>query len=510
MTARCVQPVLVLVGNEWRRFSCRQCENCRKGRKSDYVGRLLLEAQYADATFAFTNTYRPGEPGAEVFQPEDVQKFFRKLRDQYRAFCKKVGYLGPEITTPARSSKRRLRKDVSKRTLADRVRKRKRLEHPDYVPPKRYRGGRIRYMRISEWGQKFTKRHHLHGMLFLEGPKPDWERNKITHTNELWDVWPHGWSQVDYVPPDQAVKSANYIAKYMLKSAFDAHPPMGFSTLPALGTAGLIAIAEAYADAALPLREIYNVRNVRMSRGKHKGELRQFRMSGRARDHAFNAYRKRWIERKGSDENIPQTDWMLKYDPDAVFLKPATAPKMPWHKRPKRRPFIGRCRKAGTMAVLSPDGKVIGILSVSRRGVARFTWSKSSWGNEIVRGKDLRPYVDMSDAEHERVAKWLEEHRGPDWIDHAEYVALRSQARAQQDARLKYAAANGAAAIHDPAYFKARDVLSTMDGAILAAHHVKAKPRHRVCSAAKYARRHPERCRPCDLSLEPQPPAAPP
>ena len=71
-------------------------------------------------------------------------------------------------------------------------------------------------------------------MIWCEGPKPNWERSKLTHTNERWDLWPHGWADVKVVQHDQGSQAANYVAKYCVKSAFDAQPAVGFFAGPGL------------------------------------------------------------------------------------------------------------------------------------------------------------------------------------------------------------------------------------------------------------------------------------
>ena len=107
MSSRCLQPALVLQNGEWRYFSCRRCANCIKGRKSDYVGRMLLETADADAAFFMTLTFAPGEAGAKEFVTEDVQRFMKRLRSQYARQSARAGFLGEKIQTPARASSKR-------------------------------------------------------------------------------------------------------------------------------------------------------------------------------------------------------------------------------------------------------------------------------------------------------------------------------------------------------------------------------------------------------------------
>lgn len=468
MSSRCLQPVLVLQHGEWRHFSCRRCRNCIKGRKSDYVGRMCLETRQAAHTLFATVTYASGEPGADKFVVRDTQLFMKRLRQKYARDARRNGFVGEVIQTPPRKIAKR-REDVSERTLKDRARR-----DAFIGPPKpRRKQARLRFIRVGERGTNGTRRCHWHFLLWADGPKPDWQRSKETHKNQVWDMWPQGWSDVSHVQSDQPVRTANYVGKYIIKSAFDEAACVGFSSRPALGAQGMAEIARRAAVAGLPLRETYTLPNVLMTRGEHAGKHRKFRMCGAARDAAFKAYREKWIEINGSDQDIPETEWSLNYDEDAVFVRPPATPKMDWHKRQRKLRPIGRGLKSGTLFIRDHYGTFLGVLSISARGAARFAPANGS-GNYVVR-KDLRGILDMPDADHEIFSKWLADHRGPNWMAYDEYVAERAKVLRAHNEALARREQQGHAAVHDPAYFKARDVAATVGFSISAAKYVRAK-----------------------------------
>lgn len=423
---RCLQPIMVRTnGNEWAPRSCRRCVNCIKGRKSDHVGRMLLEAEGAGSTFMATLTYGPDHPGAAAFSLDDVQKFMKRLRWEYAEWAWRVHGV---------------------------------------------KGARVRFKRTGEKGSKGTRRWHHHLMLFFSGPRPEIERNKHTHRGQLWNLWPHGWSEVKFVPKDQASQHCNYVAKYLVKDAFSGKAVSGGSSRPALGAPGLCDIARRTARAGLPLREEYTVANVIMTRGPLKGRLRKFRMQGRAMDHAFRAYRDEREATHGEGCHIPLTEWGLRNDPDAVFVAPGGSKPLVWRKRPKARRQIARGRKAGWMAIRNLQGQVVGMLECRRSGTATFAFTLRSDRVHFVRD-DLRGILDMPPADHDKVAAWLREHRGPQWVSYADHVAERKAAIAAHVEALRAAECGGKAAIHDGAYFKGRDVLETMRFGLAALEH---------------------------------------
>lgn len=133
-------------------IACRQCEECRRSKITDFVHRCCAEAAYSDRVCSITLTYAPRDDGAErVINPQHAQAFFRALRK---------------------------------------------------------RGYNVRYFVAAEYGE-LKGRVHFHAIIFFRGkihPMPE----GMSHIDE----WPHGHVNCQWDVDMRAFRYAvKYVAK---------------------------------------------------------------------------------------------------------------------------------------------------------------------------------------------------------------------------------------------------------------------------------------------------------
>lgn len=245
---------------EWPLVACSKCKTCVAGRKNDWAGRLIAEARSAQNVYFLTLTYAR-EP--EDYRYADVQAFLWTLRVRLQ---------------------------------------------------RKYPGTHVRFFCVGEKGNRFG-RIHWHLLLFFDGPNPLpdlW--NKHTNARELWEFWPHGWTDIAKVPDDDIVRRVRYCAKYAVKSLGqeDKSCRIRCSLKPAIGGKYLQEYAEDAAEAGLPLHGYFHLIGMRWEKGNRKGQAVKYRMMGASARRACFWYMKKWEQVRPSLP-WPQTRFLGRY-----------------------------------------------------------------------------------------------------------------------------------------------------------------------------------------------------
>lgn len=157
---------------------CGKCEECLKKKQSDWISRLLLEAQVSTSAFFITLTYDENHlPFPVGVNKEDVQKFFKRFRKKFK------------------------------------------------------KNQKFTYFLVSEYGS-ISSRPHYHFLLFCR-----FDCDLIPLSYILEDSWKFGQHKIGTVD----VSSITYCSKYCLKSRTDVRHFYGNKTFalvskrPALG-----------------------------------------------------------------------------------------------------------------------------------------------------------------------------------------------------------------------------------------------------------------------------------
>lgn len=234
----CVNPSQVYVSREQGTLSvpCRDCQRCRYNKVHDWIGRCYGEMLHSSQTVVLTLTYRD---------------------DEYR--------------------------DPTQLVYGDvmLMLKRLRKKHP------------CRFICTGEYGKR-NGRAHFHIILFFQEDVPLFQYRKAQW---LWDYWPHG-----YVFADLAnYESLRYVLKYVLKGDEGEKPFVRMSKKPLIGFKHIESMAErAVAFGAKPKNPGYKFEKIKLRQGPKKGALRQFWLSGRAREVYLETFLKLWFEKYGS------------------------------------------------------------------------------------------------------------------------------------------------------------------------------------------------------------------
>lgn len=470
----CPSPVIYQYQSEARQRACGHCARCIAKKKRDVAGRCAAEAYSAAEVVVWTLTYRDGEPGAVDFVANDRQKFMKRLRDEL-----------------VRDARKRLGAPKYFRGASDHVKLYWFRRISEVLPV-------VRFMGCGERGKRYSQRCHWHVVLFFSKPSGTvpslrFERGEtdlaaLAHDARFLDpvtgrcilnsrygqnrmmmetraLWPHGGVTVDVLPADteRRMKAVRYCVAYLDKSR---SPRVGGLRCPGkaearffrsqatpLGFEYLTEDARRHAQAALPVRGDYCVAGVRFSRGRNggDGDLVRHMLTGRMRDHYIAAYREEWAKR-WPDTSVPVTDWLLRFDGETEDRALSRLEKRTtgWRKRGpvvQPLPVVERRDRSGTLMVDVPGKGCVGMVRLRWSGFAEFLAidGKDAGGKDRITvwpvpHGNIRDYVKMDNAAHERVESWIKDKRGPDWVSARELRIMRYQRQlAQRDAVMRFA-----------------------------------------------------------------------
>lgn len=401
----CPTPVVFEWQGEGMSRPCGHCARCFAVKKRDLTGRAAAEAVMSEEMVTFTLTYRPGETGAFKWCIEDRQNFMKRLRKRLWDNARKF------VGAPVRYQRK---------------------FDSDGVPWKTRIGmaqTTARYFGCGETGERGTKRHHWHVVVFFKhgpaGPsgfvtsKRDVKGRLIGEDN---DIWPHGISTIDVHSAHMVFRmsAVRYVSKYITKAALafkqkkagrEPDALLFRSLKPALGAEYLGQWAERHAEAALPLPGEYTVPHVTFSRGRRDSV--RHRLLGVSRGYVINRYRDAWVRlRPGAD--VPHSDFLARYDD--LYVMRSTG---------RRRP-LGVVRSAALSPippapthcagnlVVWVGAKVRGVVQTLRTGVA--IWQPVGSPMAILDPPSLRGVVpELDDQTQDKIEAFIQDRRGPDW-----------------------------------------------------------------------------------------------
>lgn len=431
-------------GEVWKR-DCGNCARCVAKKKRDTAGRAAAEAHSAAEVVVWTMTYAPGWPGAVDFVTKDRQDWLKRLRDMLLREARR------QVGAPKRMPK----------ANAAHVRAYWKARIAEVLP-------KVRYLGCGERGKRNTKRCHWHAVLMLSRPsgfKSTPRQKDGKPGREHHDLWPFGWVNIDVLPVEMSakMKAVRYCVKYVNKSRTPkvdgvrrpekAEAKFFRSNATPLGFEYLTEEARRYARAGLPVSGKYRVPGVWFSAKRERGgplrvdKLVEHQVSGRMRDHFIAAYREEW-ERVRPDRPVPMTDWMLRYDNDAVLDcgQARKAARDGWKPRGEAIAPIPE-RSFGHEAWLEirgwgagpRRGEVVGVIDIHPDGEADFL-DADGVAHPILRN-GLRELVrDLSEAQQVYLIALIERYRGPGWLSGQERrAAEHDRAMRQAEAVSRWA-----------------------------------------------------------------------
>lgn len=375
---------------------CGHCGRCIASKMRDLTARAAAEATQSDEMVVFTLTYRPGEAGAHEWVVPDRQRFLKRVRKTMWDDARK------RVGAPTRL-----------RGEAGRVWKAKIDTEAK----------RVRYFGCGEIGQRRTKRHHWHVVLFFSCGNPAERSGFVSSRRDLKGkmigedhaIWPHGISTIHVLPNGMGdrIAACRYVAKYVGKALLSAEDrkagekkqAMLFRSLkPALGAEYLAQWGARHAQQGLPLPEMFRVPNVVYTRGKRRGHQVENRPTGVSRQTIIAAYRDEW-QRLRPGRDVPDSAFRAKWDSD--YIAPPARKKKPivWRERGTRPPVPAK-----------PPTHCAGLLRVSggyvrtlRNGVA--VWLPPE-GKPVLLGEGLLDDVGAFPAYIRReVRDWVQARR---------------------------------------------------------------------------------------------------
>ncbi|QXP08683.1 MAG: replication initiator protein [Arizlama microvirus] len=252
---------------EWQMVACGKCRTCVASRKNDWTGRLVCEAKAAASVFFVTLTYKD-EP--ERFVYKDVQVMLKSLRHQLN---------------------------------------------------RKFNKNSVRFFCVGERGNKYGRRH-WHLLLFFKNN----HHIKRMKKGQLWEHWPHGWTSMERVWPNDLVRRVRYCSKYAVKSLgqedMSCRPRCSLGTRidcdtgerdsGPVGWAYLHEFARRTAEAGLPLGGFYRIPGLKWERGREKGNHIKYRLQGACARNVCEAYMRRWCEVR-PDRPWPVTPFLARY-----------------------------------------------------------------------------------------------------------------------------------------------------------------------------------------------------
>lgn len=450
----CERPFEYEYQSESRMRSCGRCPRCIAAKKRDVAGRAAAEAFTSAEVVVWTLTYREGEAGAKDFVTRDRQLFLKRVREHLRRKT------GKEIGAPNRFY-----------GASDHVKLYWRLRVKEAMP-------KIMLLGCGERGKRSTKRCHWHIVLFLSGksgfrttpPDPDGKPGR-----ENVPLWPHGFVNIHVLPEwiEARMKAVRYAVKYLDKArAPSRRAKMKGETSEAkffrslskpLGFNYLTALARKIASDGAPLHGEYTVPGVTFSnnRGQGSGHVKHT-LTGVMREHYIAAYRAEWV-RCGWVREVPMTEWMLRFDEEAVFrvsdrVRLKGRPWRPPGKVIDPLPTPTRRDRSGQLAIEVPGKGLVGFVRLLKSGYAQFDTTDGivhpvPYGN-------IRSLVVMDDAAHRKVEAWISEKRGPDWVSAREMRIRRLERQLAQRSAIEKFAKSGPKAT--PAHIPGKEPLTAL------------------------------------------------
>lgn len=275
-TPMCSQPVLV----KGVYVACRECKQCRRRKRFDYVGRCIAESKTAVASHRLTLTF--GEDDKARLTEETHERFLR--------------YRDIELYL------KRLRYHVKREALARLVdltedeRKVKRIEIDKLSA--------FRFFAAGEYGDA-KGRAHWHVLLFWQMPPisgiiPKWRYDhKVSVGAEKVSLWPHGFSYWEDLQTDLA-GGVGYVVSYAQKKIGKDNPEkaFGYSSKPPLGDLYFRNMAKRHVDQGISPRDLtYSFPEV-----KWRGKPQWFKLFGASAYNYCEAFIEGWRERYGNED----------------------------------------------------------------------------------------------------------------------------------------------------------------------------------------------------------------
>lgn len=441
------------IQGEWKLVPCGECPGCRRAKKHDMTSRLAAEAITADHVDFITLTFEDGfgKKFASEVDRTLVPTFMKKLRN-------KIERIDADLSGMSmREFRRSVREGTAVRT-------------------------RVRHFFALERGER-RGRIHLHGLLYYYGPARPLKRSepnprfKGARMEYMPDLWSHdvaatvdgskiirvplGGVRVDPLSRVDMVKTIRYVSSYATKSVSGSgpKPEVWRSSNPGIGALYIVSEAQRYAEHGLALPRALVLYGYRDERGKHAGKNQKFLVSGRMRVHFVRSYYQRWAELY-PDRETPYERWhdcwrgdgkmLLRGEDDPFGLDlsgPIARRPLPHQKlnaygkqaRPtakqlaERRAALAppRSRPRQYLPVFDKKtGKILAQVELSRFGRASVYIFKTGRVEPIF--DDARGVLEASEVDHDKIAAWISEKRGPDWVPREVYLARKREALARK------------------------------------------------------------------------------
>lgn len=273
----CTQPVTLRSGQV---IACRECEQCKATRRSDWIGRCIAESK----------TY----PNANVVTFSYGAEYIRNRRYLDHAGSKaslKVG--ASALNLHAQQLFYSDFQDLLKRW-------RKRNKFP------------LRFLCVGEYGTE-KERAHWHAILWWKGDVPEHQLKTEMYHQEHWK---HGFSYWDALTG----ASANYVVKYIRKDVDDdsAQTNFSMSRSPALGRFYFETLAARYVEQGLaPQDASYSFPEVVNS----KGERYQYWLHNVSLDQFLASYVDQWRQKHGLPFGFVSASDARRHLPSSPFLE---------------------------------------------------------------------------------------------------------------------------------------------------------------------------------------------
>lgn len=395
----CLDPYPIYSAGSDRRFdalsnkvdgksvACGRCKKCVANRKQAWTGKLVAEALSSESVTFLTLTYSEEHyPGNGVFPYEQIQGFLYRLRVHLK---------------------------------------------------RKHNGTLVRFFCIGEEGNR-TGRVHWHLLLFFDQPYV----YPVPERKQLGQFWPFGWSDVQNVRGDDAIRAARYVAKYAVKNVGQPGQRPRMSLKPALGHAWLQNHAHETAKAGLCPNGKYSLPGMVWARGPKKGQGQEINIRGSQIRHYIKRYRFSW-ERFHPDRELPKGDWLQHYDDEAI--SPVFTERRSSSRWVSSRGFSLRSPRTlpppppdddhwKHKIIASPDGWSV-TLSVCWWGKHRFDARIMAEDTPYYFDRSIAEVLDLSDADRLRIDDWVRRVRGSEWDEnHGQKAKAEQEADRQREA----------------------------------------------------------------------------
>lgn len=388
---RCQNPYFLYVPGEHKKKNeggklersavpCGYCRVCVATRKSNWVGRLIAESLVAGSVSFVTLTYAEAVDDF-IDAYADVQQMMKLFRHHLNRKCG---------------------------------------------------GNTVRFFCTGERGEKRGRRH-WHIMFFFEKPY----KITVPKKKEHWEFWPHGWTHVSNLQPDEVVQKARYVAKYCAKSAGGPETLMRCSLRPGIGSAWLLKHAMETAQKGLAPSGAYSFLGIRHTRGSKVGQHVQFRLTGNtARNYCrvwYDFFRACYPDRR-----YPSNRFLRSFDDN--YVEPKLSARLdkvkPSGLTTVRTVVQKRESSASEGFLIIRVGTGIAVLHVDTVGRAKIDVD----GEWYVVDDSINDALNLDPDDAARIDRWLEKRRGArHWVeglsngDKAAYFAREAE-RAKSEA----------------------------------------------------------------------------